>query len=259
MDSALKSAAVGRNSVVIAMVIGLLAQVLKAPIGDDQIQVLSDNLADMIALGNMVWAAGAAAWSRYKAKKAAQTAKEPPSLINSSGMSKLDTMTALSILVILAFVLVGYGCQGFKMSAKPDVAERIAVSLSAKALGQHVQGSFAWSPQIDAFVAVIEADGVTLSSGQMAHNYLTPRIPALYHREARIIFESVGFEFSGDSVVDVSRVDKGMLLEAVGAFKEGLTYKRQASVGDMGDVNYPVGPYHGGRIVTYLPDGIEVD
>ena len=256
MDSALKSAAVGRNSVVIAMAIGLAAQVLKVPIGDDQVKILSDNLADMIALGNMVWAAGAAAWSRYKAKKSAQTAGEPPSLINNSGMSKLDTMTALSILVILAFILVGYGC--IKPVMKQDVAERIAVSLSAKALGQKLQGDFKWTPQMDAFVQVIEADGITLSTGQMASNYLMPRIPELYHREARIIFESVGFEFSGDSVVNASRVNKVLLLEAVGAFKEGLTYKKQASVGDMWDVNYPVGPYHGGRLVTYLPDGIEV-
>lgn len=149
--------------------------------------------------------------------------KEPPLIIGNSGSSTLDTMTALSILVILAFVLVGYGC--IKPVMKQDVAERIAVSLSAKALGQKLQGDFQWTPQMDAFIAVIEADGITLSTGQMASNYLMPKIPALYHREVRIIFESVGFEFNGAEVVNVARVDKALLLEAVGAFKEGLAYK----------------------------------
>lgn len=150
--------------------------------------------------------------------------EEPPSIIGNSGMSKLDTMAALSILVILAFVLVGYGC--IKPVMKQDTAERIAVSLSAKALGQKLKGDFRWTPQMDAFAAVIEADGVTLSTGQMASNYIMPKIPTLYHREARILFESVGFEFNGSEVVDVSLVDKTLLLEAVVAFKEGLAYSK---------------------------------
>jgi len=84
-DSVLMSAARGRYSVVIAMVIGLIAQVCKTDIAPETIQQVADNFADLIVVAGMAWGGIVSLWSKYRAKKAEAIAKEPPSLINNCG------------------------------------------------------------------------------------------------------------------------------------------------------------------------------
>lgn len=127
----------------------------------------------------------------------------------------------LPAILVVAFLLTG--CLQFTM--KPDTTQQIATSLAAKALGQKMKGHFTWTPQIDSFLMMVEQDGVTLQSGQIITNYALKEIPSLYHTEARLLLEGVGFEFNGNELISASKIDKTLFLLAAASFKEGLFSK----------------------------------
>jgi hypothetical protein len=125
--------------------------------------------------------------------------------------------------ILILAILALFACSTVGIS--PETGAKIAVSLAAKTLGQHMQGHFKWQPEFDAFISMVEADGISLNAGQMLTGYVLPKVPRLYQTEAKLLLQDVGFEFDGDALIGVARVDKGLLLAAVGAFKEGLMFK----------------------------------
>jgi hypothetical protein len=126
-----------------------------------------------------------------------------------------------TILILAIFAL--FACSTIGIS--PDTGAKIATSLGAKTLGQNMPTSFTWQPEFDAFITMIETDGLSFRGGQLLTEYMIPKIPRLYQSEAKILLQDIGFEFSGAALVSVTKVDKGLLLIAVGAFKEGLLFR----------------------------------
>jgi len=132
-------------------------------------------------------------------------------------------MVALGVLTGFCLIMA-QGC--IKPIIKPEIGTQIAISLSAKALGQKLQRNFEWTPQMDQFVKLIESDGLSVTSAQILSGYVDSQIPKLYQSEARLILEGIGVEFNGSEVIGATKIDKDLLLLAISAFKEGLFFYR---------------------------------
>ena len=182
---------------------------------------------------------------------------EPPSILGNSGKAVMIAIALWGLAMWGMFAMIN-GCA---TTGKTDPqVQTFAIESAAMVVGYEAQDQLQWTDEMEAYYQAIQSGIVTLDGAQAAEAYLrTMTHPVIANRLVELA-RIMGFGLDDAGTIEsVAHVNIPMLQAAARGFKQGLMLDRkQASVGDMWEVNYPVGPYHGGRLVTYLPYGIEV-
>ncbi len=211
MDSAAKSALIGRNSVIIAAVISLAAQVAKLDMAPEAVQALAVQISDIITLAGVIWAGIASAWSRHRAKKAAQAAdeaaSEPPSILGNSGKASLTYLLYLALAVAgLCAILVGtYSCANNGQTVIMPKESKIALArIAARRMGADMRQEFATVARqvVASYQAIEEAEGVAYQEGvyriaRMVLEHQGVRDSDLLVADARDVLEIFGVKLPG--------------------------------------------------------------
>lgn len=208
-----------------------------------------------------------------KDEVSAQEPKEPTT--TPSNIAGRVSMTFLLYLALasagLCAILVGtYGCvtNGQAVIAAPVETKVALAKIAARHMGADMRQEFADVARqvVDAYAVIESKEGVAYQEGvfsiaKMILEREGVKDSALLVADCRDVLTIFGIQLPGTSGFDLAwlqQFDPVDIRAVCEAFLEGADSDPQASVGDMWEVNYPVGPYHGGRLVTYLPDGIEV-
>lgn len=132
--------------------------------------------------------------------------------------------------IIISLALIT-GCAGiqFKTPQARQIAE-LAVSIGSKALGlKLVDQGFIWTPEIETFYKiVIEGDGLTLDTAQIAENYINEHVDPLLAPDIIKLSKLVGVEFGPDgNILDVSGVDPQLIRIAAEGIRLAVTTRQK--------------------------------